>query len=129
MFIDEGKAFLRVAVIAGVIACIVQIFPTGDLHGYMTAAHQPATVIRQAEMAEAYQQGKGSEGVCYEDLRGAMTSRGKLPPGLHFEDMLAEQRPRLETLRALEREIDLLDQSYGLKKKNNSLTTSKASAS
>jgi cytochrome d ubiquinol oxidase subunit I len=42
-FIDEGKAFLRVAVIAGVIACIVQIFPTSDLHGRMMAAHQPAT--------------------------------------------------------------------------------------
>jgi hypothetical protein len=36
--------------------------------------------------------------------------------------MLAEQGPRLETLRALEREIDLLGQSYGLEKKNTSLT-------
>ena len=27
----------------GVIACIVQIFPTGDLHGRMMAVHQPAT--------------------------------------------------------------------------------------
>ena len=36
--------------------------------------------------------------------------------------MLAEQGPRLETLRALEREIDLLGQSYGLERKNTSLT-------
>ena len=80
------------------------------------------TMIRQSEMAEAYQQGKGFEGVSYEDIRGAMTGRGKLPPGLHFENMLADQGPRLETLRALDREIDLLGQSYGLEKKNSSLT-------
>jgi len=42
-FIEEGGAFLRVAVIVGVIACIAQIFPTGDLHGRFMAAHQPAT--------------------------------------------------------------------------------------
>jgi len=43
-FVEEGRAFLRVAVIVGVIACIVQIFPTGDIHGKYMAAHQPATV-------------------------------------------------------------------------------------
>ena len=43
-FVEEGRVFLRVAVVAGVIACAVQIFPTGDLHGRMMAAHQPATV-------------------------------------------------------------------------------------
>jgi cytochrome bd ubiquinol oxidase subunit I len=42
-FIEDGRVFLRLAVIAGVIACIVQIFPTGDLHGRLMAAHQPAT--------------------------------------------------------------------------------------
>jgi len=42
-FIEEGRAFLRVAVVAGAIACIVQIFPTGDVHGRFMAAHQPVT--------------------------------------------------------------------------------------
>jgi cytochrome d ubiquinol oxidase subunit I len=43
-FVEEGRTFLRVGVTVGVIACIAQIFPTGDLHGRMVAAHQPATV-------------------------------------------------------------------------------------
>ncbi len=93
--------------------------PTKVLGQYRAAV---GTMIRQSEMAEAYQQGKGFEGVSYEEIRGAMTGRGKLPPGLRFENMLADQGPRLETLRALEREIDLLSQSYGLEKKNTSLT-------
>ncbi len=42
-FADEGRAFLRVGVISGIIACIVQIFPTGDIHGKYLAAHQPVT--------------------------------------------------------------------------------------
>lgn len=97
--------------------------PTKVLGQYRT---QVATMIRQSEMAQAYQQGKGYEGVSYEDIRAAMTTgltrRGKLPPGLRFENMLADQGTRLETLRALEREIDLVTQSYGLEKKNTSLT-------
>jgi len=43
-FLEYGKIFLRVGVIAGVIACITQIFPTGDLHGKYLAKHQPAAV-------------------------------------------------------------------------------------
>lgn len=43
-FIEEGRAFVRVAVIVGIIACILQIFPTGDLHGKMVAKHQPVTI-------------------------------------------------------------------------------------
>ncbi len=39
---DYGRIFLKVGVIAGVISCIVQIFPTGDLHGKYMAKHQPA---------------------------------------------------------------------------------------
>jgi cytochrome d ubiquinol oxidase subunit I len=41
---EEARTFLRVAVPVGAVACIVQIFPTGDLHGKYMAAHQPATV-------------------------------------------------------------------------------------
>jgi cytochrome d ubiquinol oxidase subunit I len=43
VFVEEGRAFLRVGVTVGVIVCIVQIFPTGDLHGRLMATHQPAT--------------------------------------------------------------------------------------
>ena len=43
-FSDYGKIFLRVGVIAGVISCIAQIFPTGDIHGRYMAKHQPAAV-------------------------------------------------------------------------------------
>ena len=43
-FIDAGRAFLRVAVTVGIIACIVQVFPTGDLHGKMMGTYQPVTV-------------------------------------------------------------------------------------
>ena len=43
-FVEEGRAFLRVAVIVGIIACIAQIFPTGDLHGRFLAAKQPVTM-------------------------------------------------------------------------------------
>jgi cytochrome bd ubiquinol oxidase subunit I len=42
-FVDDARAFLRVSVTVGVMACMVQIFPTGDLHGKYMAAHQPAT--------------------------------------------------------------------------------------
>jgi cytochrome bd ubiquinol oxidase subunit I len=43
-FAEHGKIFLRIGVIAGVISCITQIFPTGDLHGRYMAKHQPAAV-------------------------------------------------------------------------------------
>lgn len=39
-----GRTFLRIGVTAGVISCIAQIFPTGDLHGRYMARHQPAAV-------------------------------------------------------------------------------------
>ena len=39
---DEfGRLFLRTGVIAGIISCIVQIFPTGDMQGKYVAFHQP----------------------------------------------------------------------------------------
>jgi cytochrome d ubiquinol oxidase subunit I len=42
-FVEEARAFLRVAVTVGVAACLFQVFPTGDLHGRFMAAHQPVT--------------------------------------------------------------------------------------
>jgi cytochrome bd ubiquinol oxidase subunit I len=43
-FEEEGRVFLRLSVIVGIIACIVQIFPTGDLHGRFMASRQPVTM-------------------------------------------------------------------------------------
>ena len=42
-FVEYGRAFLRVSVSVGIIVCILQIFPTGDLHGKYMAVHQPVT--------------------------------------------------------------------------------------
>ena len=39
---DYGRIFLKLGVIAGIISCTLQIFPTGDLHGKYMAKHQPA---------------------------------------------------------------------------------------
>jgi cytochrome d ubiquinol oxidase subunit I len=41
---NYGRIFLKVGVIAGVIASILIIFPTGDLHGKYVAHHQPAAM-------------------------------------------------------------------------------------
>ena len=40
-FVEHARIFLRVGIIAGVIFSIIQIFPTGDLHGKYMARHQP----------------------------------------------------------------------------------------
>ena len=42
-FTEDARTFLNMAVKVGVVACIVQIFPTGDMHGRYMAEHQPAT--------------------------------------------------------------------------------------
>jgi cytochrome d ubiquinol oxidase subunit I len=43
-FSSEAQAFLRVAVTAGAIACVIQIIPTGDIQGRLIAKHQPAAM-------------------------------------------------------------------------------------
>jgi len=39
-----GSIFLRLGVIAGVISCVLQIFPTGDLQGKYMARNQPTAI-------------------------------------------------------------------------------------
>ena len=56
-FSGHGKIFLQVGVVAGVISCLAQIFPTGDLHGRYLAKHQPAAV---AAMEGLYRTQKGA---------------------------------------------------------------------
>ena len=41
---DPGKIFVRTAVIVGLIAACLQLFPTGDGQGAMVAKHQPITL-------------------------------------------------------------------------------------
>lgn len=41
---DYGKVFVRTAVIVGVIASFVQLWPTGDSQGVMLARYQPVTL-------------------------------------------------------------------------------------
>jgi cytochrome d ubiquinol oxidase subunit I len=41
---DYARIFLKVGVIAGVVASILIIFPTGDLHGKYVARNQPAAI-------------------------------------------------------------------------------------
>ena len=43
-FDEYGRIFVKVGVIAGVVSCVAQIFPTGDLHGKYMARHQPVAV-------------------------------------------------------------------------------------
>jgi cytochrome bd ubiquinol oxidase subunit I len=40
---QHGRMFVKMGVVAGVIATIFQIFPSGDLHGKYMAKHQPVT--------------------------------------------------------------------------------------
>jgi cytochrome d ubiquinol oxidase subunit I len=39
-----GRIFLKLGVIAGTLSCILQVFPTGDLHGKYMAKNQPTAI-------------------------------------------------------------------------------------
>jgi len=41
---EQGELFLRTAVTVGVIAAVLQLFPTGDAQGKMVTQYQPATL-------------------------------------------------------------------------------------
>jgi cytochrome d ubiquinol oxidase subunit I len=56
-FIEYGRIFLKVGVVAGVISCIVIIFPTGDLHGKYVAQNQP---VAMAAMEGLFHTEKGA---------------------------------------------------------------------
>jgi len=43
-FADHARIFVRVGVVAGLLASALQIFPTGDVHGRYVATYQPATI-------------------------------------------------------------------------------------
>jgi cytochrome d ubiquinol oxidase subunit I len=39
-----GRIFLKLGVVAGIISCTLQVFPTGDLHGKFMAKNQPTAI-------------------------------------------------------------------------------------
>lgn len=41
---EHAKVSMRIGVIVGLISCLTQLFPTGDLHGKMMAKYQPAAL-------------------------------------------------------------------------------------
>jgi cytochrome d ubiquinol oxidase subunit I len=55
---EHASRCLRVGVTAGLIACLVQLFPTGDAHGKLLAEHQRATL---AAMEGKFQTGTHAE--------------------------------------------------------------------
>ena len=42
-FVEHAHMYLKVGVTVGVIACVFQVFPSGDLHGKYMARYQPVT--------------------------------------------------------------------------------------
>ena len=41
--VEYGRVFVRLGIIAGLVASVAQVFPTGDMHGRYMAFHQPVT--------------------------------------------------------------------------------------
>jgi cytochrome d ubiquinol oxidase subunit I len=56
-FQEHGRIFLRVGVVAALVASVVQLFPTGDGQGVMIAHHQPVTL---AAMEALFESGPGA---------------------------------------------------------------------
>jgi cytochrome bd ubiquinol oxidase subunit I len=48
-----GRSFVRVGVVVGVIAAVLQLTPTGDIQGKMVAQHQPATLAAMEGLFES----------------------------------------------------------------------------
>jgi cytochrome bd ubiquinol oxidase subunit I len=51
-FVEQARIYLRVGVVAGILACLFQVFPSGDLHGKYVAHHQPATTAAMEGLFE-----------------------------------------------------------------------------
>ena len=47
-----GRLFVRMGVLVGVVASILQLFPTGDMQGGLIAEHQPATLAAMEGLFE-----------------------------------------------------------------------------
>jgi cytochrome d ubiquinol oxidase subunit I len=55
--LDQARIFVRTGVLAGAVASVLQLFPTGDAQGRMVADHQPATL---AALEGLFESGPGA---------------------------------------------------------------------
>ena len=55
--IDYGRIFVRVGVIVGLIASVIQLFPSGDMEGHQVADYQP---VKLAAMEGLFQTENGA---------------------------------------------------------------------
>jgi cytochrome d ubiquinol oxidase subunit I len=53
--VDYGKIFIRIGVVAGVIASLFELFPSGDAQGKNVVRHQPATLAAMEGLFETKQ--------------------------------------------------------------------------
>ena len=107
----------------GMVGEMYKVTSAGGDPGEVLAKYRPQVeqMLRQSEYSKAYQEGKAFEGhpwgYNYPNRPNGM------PPGIESVAATAEQTTRIETLQALMRQMDLLQQSYGLEKKNSALAT------
>lgn len=52
-FVEHGRIFVRLGVVAGCVFSILQLFPTGDGQGKMIARHQPVTLAAMEALFES----------------------------------------------------------------------------
>jgi len=50
---EYGRTFVRTGVVVGLMAALLQLFPTGDMQGKMVATHQPATLAAMEGLFES----------------------------------------------------------------------------
>jgi cytochrome bd ubiquinol oxidase subunit I len=56
-FVEHGRIFVRTGVIAGALATVAMLFPTGDGQGKMIAEHQPVTLAAMEGLFETSEGG------------------------------------------------------------------------
>jgi cytochrome bd ubiquinol oxidase subunit I len=78
-----GRTFVRIGVIVGVLAAVLQLFPTGDLQGKMVAVNQPVTLAAMEGLFET------QEGAPIAILGQPDVAKGRLDNPLVIPKMLS----------------------------------------
>jgi cytochrome bd ubiquinol oxidase subunit I len=78
-----GRTFVRIGVAVGVIAAVLQLFPTGDIQGKLVADHQPVTLAAMEGLFES------QEGAPLAVLGQPNLQRHKLDNPLEIPSMLS----------------------------------------
>ncbi len=50
-----GRTFVKAGVLVGIVAALLQLFPTGDMQGKLVAAHQPVTLAAMEGLFETHE--------------------------------------------------------------------------